>query len=81
MQINSPHFIIENESELGWKFHWLRAEHEEPIDICVRRLGVSIDTVDKIESGRFDEPQIDLELLILYLALYDEKFHLSFEGD
>lgn len=20
MQINSPHFIIENESELGWKF-------------------------------------------------------------
>ena len=52
-----------------------------PIDICARRLGVSIDTVDKIESGRFDEPQIDLELLILYLALYDEKFHLSFEGD
>ena len=75
MQINSPHFIIENESELGWKFHWLRAEHEEPIDICARRLGVSI------ECGRFDEPQIDLELLILYLALYDEKFHLSFEGD
>ena len=74
MQINSPHFIIENESELGWKFHWLRAEHEEPIDI-------SIDTVDKIECGRFDEPQIDLELLILYLALYDEKFHLSFEED
>ncbi len=34
MQINSPHFIIENESELGWKLHWLRAEHEEPIDIC-----------------------------------------------
>lgn len=31
MQINSPHFIIENESELGWKFHWLRAEHEEPL--------------------------------------------------
>ena len=51
MQINSPHFIIENESELGWKLHWLRAEHEEPIDICARRLGVSIDTVDKIECG------------------------------
>ena len=50
MQINSPHFIIENESELGWKLHWLRAEHEEPIDICARRLGVSIDTVESFIS-------------------------------
>ena len=68
--------MAQRSPNVGCSYNYVQA-----IDICARRLGVSIDTVDKIECGRFDEPQIDLELLILYLALYDEKFHLSFEGD
>lgn len=33
MQADLSHFIIEDKQNLGWRFHWLRAEQQEPIDI------------------------------------------------
>lgn len=78
MQADLSHFIIEDKQNLGWRFHWLRAEQQEPIDICAQKLNVSVDVIDKIESGQFDSPQVNLDILIRYLALYGEKFRLSF---
>ena len=72
MQADLSHFIIEDKQNLGWRFHWLRAEQQEPIDICA---------IDKIESGQFDSPQVNLDILIRYLALYGEKFRLSLGDD
>jgi len=81
MQYDFSDFILKNETELGWRLHWLRAENREPIEACAQKLGVSIDVIDKIESGKFDNPRINLDLLIRYLALYNEKFYLSFGED
>lgn len=81
MQADLSHFIIEDKQNLGWRFHWLRAEQQEPIDICAQRLNVSVDVIDKIESGQFDSPQVNLDILIRYLALYGEKFRLSLGDD
>ena len=58
-----------------------RAEQQEPIDICAQKLNVSVDVIDKIESGQFDNPQVNLDVLIRYLALYGEKFRLSLGDD
>ena len=38
MQADLSHFIIEDKQNLGWRFHWLRAEQQEPIDICAQKL-------------------------------------------
>lgn len=81
MQFISSDFIINDERELGWKFHWLRAESQDPIDVCAQRLGVSVNVIDKIESGQFDDSRINLRLLIRYLALYNQKFHLCLGDD
>ena len=54
MQADLSHFIIEDKQNLGWRFHWLRAEQQEPIDICAQKLNVSVDVIDKIESGQFE---------------------------
>ena len=43
MQADLSHFIIEDKQNLGWRFHWLRAEQQEPIDICAQKLNVSVD--------------------------------------
>ena len=35
MQADLSHFIIEDKQNLGWRFHWLRAEQQEPIGITI----------------------------------------------
>ena len=36
MQADLSHFIIEDKQNLGWRFHWLRAE----LDILIRYLAL-----------------------------------------
>lgn len=81
MQADLSHFIIEDKQNLGWRFHWLRAEQQEPIDICAQKLNVSVDVIDKIESGQFDSPQVNLDILIRLSRTLRRKFRLSLGDD
>lgn len=77
MHLTSVSFDFIDEDELGSELHWLRARRQECIDVCAQKLGVAIDVIDKIESGQFDDPRIDLELLARYVSHYDETLHIS----
>lgn len=77
MYLESGSYEFADESEIGTDFHWLRACFGENIESCAQRLGVSIDIIDKIERGQFDNPQINLNLLIRYASLYHEKLVLT----
>ena len=77
MHLSSVTFEFDDEEELGSELHWLRSVRQECIDVCAHKLGVAIEVIDKIESGQFDDPRIDLELLSRYASLYDEKLYLT----
>lgn len=77
MYLKSGNYHIADEVGIGLNLHWLRACVGEDIDSCAQKLGVDIDTIDKIERGLFSDPQISLNLLMRYAALFNERLVLT----
>jgi len=72
MYLESGHYCIDS-SAAATRLHWLRSAADDNIEICAQKLGVSVDIIDKLERGKFDDEQISWSLLVAYACLYGQK--------
>ena len=77
MNLNTSSFHFALEELLASEFHWARSRCGLPIKDCADRLKVSVEVIDKIERGRFNDPEVSLLLLAQYAALFKQRLVLK----